>query len=83
MNVRQHTTTGDGGADERIEFFISTNGELQVTGRDTLDTEILRGVTWQVRSLDVSRIQAMVGQARYPPASSRTSAVKYSRMALA
>jgi hypothetical protein len=39
--MREDTTKGDRGADERVEFFVSADGELQVAGSDTLDFEIL------------------------------------------
>jgi hypothetical protein len=42
--MREDTTKGDRGADERVEFFVSADGELQVTRGDTLDFEILGGV---------------------------------------
>lgn len=40
----QNTTKGDGGANERVEFLIAADGELQVAGSDTLDLEVLGGV---------------------------------------
>ena len=42
--MRQHTTESDGGADQGIELLITTNGELKVAGRDTLDLKILGSV---------------------------------------
>ena len=42
--MREDTTKGDRGADERVEFFVSADRELQVAGGDTLDFEILGGV---------------------------------------
>ena len=44
IDVREDTTKGDRGADERVEFFVSADGELQVAGGDALDFEILRSV---------------------------------------
>jgi hypothetical protein len=44
VDMREDATKGDRGADECVEFFVSTDGELQVTGGDTLDFEILGGV---------------------------------------
>lgn len=40
----QDTTKCDGGADQGVELFVTTDGELQVAGRDTLDFEILGGI---------------------------------------
>jgi hypothetical protein len=42
--VGQDTTKGDGGADQGVEFFIATDGKLEVARRDSLDLEILGGV---------------------------------------
>lgn len=44
VNVRQHTTKGDCGADQGIELLVATNGKLQMAGRDALDLEVLCGV---------------------------------------
>lgn len=48
IDVREDTTKGDRGANERVEFFVSANGELQVAGSDTLDFQILCGVLEQL-----------------------------------
>lgn len=40
----QDTSESDGGADQGIELFISTDGELQVARSDTLDFEIFSGI---------------------------------------
>lgn len=47
MDVRDDTTTSNGGLDESIQFFITTNGELQVTGCNTLDLQVLAGISSQ------------------------------------
>ena len=44
VNVGNDTTTGNGGLDQGIEFFVTTNGELQVSRGDTLDLQVLAGV---------------------------------------
>ena len=41
----QHTAKSDGGADQGVQLFITTDSELQVTRGDTLDFEILCSVT--------------------------------------
>lgn len=46
---REDTSTGDGGADERIELLVTADGELKVTGGDTLDAKILGRVTYTVK----------------------------------
>ena len=40
----QDTAEGDGGSDQSVELLVAANGELKMTGRDTLDFEILGGV---------------------------------------
>lgn len=47
VDVWQNTTTGNDGAYERVELLITTNGELQMTRRDTLHFEILGRVSCQ------------------------------------
>ena len=42
--MRQDTAKSNCGTDQRVELFITTDGELQMTGRDTLDFEIFRSV---------------------------------------
>ena len=49
MDVWQHTTTGNRSANQRIQLLVTTDGELQVTGRDTLDAQVLRGVACQLK----------------------------------
>ena len=44
VDMWEDTTKGDRCADERIEFFVSADGELQVAGGNTLDFEILFGI---------------------------------------
>ena len=45
MDVWDNTTTCNGCFDERVEFFVTTDGELKVTRSDTLHFKILGGVT--------------------------------------
>jgi len=42
--MRQDTSKSDCSTDQGIEFFVTTDGELQVTGCDTFDFEIFGGV---------------------------------------
>ena len=51
MDVRDHTTAGNGGTDQGVKFLVSTDGEQQVTGRDTLHLEILAGVSGKLKHL--------------------------------
>lgn len=47
VDAGQNTTEGDGRADQGVQFLVTTDGELQVARGDTLDLEILGGVTSQ------------------------------------
>ena len=40
-----HTTSSNGGLDKSVQFFVTTNGKLQMTRSDTLHFQILAGVT--------------------------------------
>ncbi len=51
MDVRDHTTPGNCSFDECIEFFVTSNGKLQMTRRDSLHFEILASVTGQFKYL--------------------------------
>ena len=42
--MRQHTAKGDRRADQRVEFLVATDGQLQVAGRDALDFEVFGGI---------------------------------------
>lgn len=44
IDVRQHTTKRNGGADEGVELLVTADGQLQVARRDALDLEILGSV---------------------------------------
>ena len=58
MNVGNDTTTGDGGLDKGVELLISSDGELQMSGRDTLHLQVLRGVACQLQYLrGIHRLQ--------------------------
>ena len=45
MDVGDYTTSSNRSLDERVEFFVTTNSELQVTGSNALHAEVLRGIT--------------------------------------
>ena len=57
MDVRDDTAAGDGRLDEGVELLVATDGELQVTRRDTLDAQVLGGVA--------SQLEHLRGQARH------------------
>lgn len=49
MDVGNDTTTGNGRLDQGIKFFVTTNGQLQVSWRNTLDFEVLAGIAGQLQ----------------------------------
>lgn len=51
MHVGDDTTTSDGGLDKGVQLLITTDGELQVTGSDTLHLEILGSIAGQLQHL--------------------------------
>ena len=51
MDVGDHTTSGNGSTDEGVKLLVSTDGEQQVTGRDTLHLKILAGVSGKLQHL--------------------------------
>ena len=51
MDVRDDTTARDGGLDEGVELLVTTDGELKVARGDTLDLEVLGGVTGKLEDL--------------------------------
>jgi hypothetical protein len=79
VDVRQDTTKGDGGADEGIELFVTSDGQLEMARGDALDLEILGCVLWGRLMLQGSEFKE---EEKLTPASSRTSAVRYSRTAV-
>ena len=51
MDVGDNTTTGNSGLDEGVELLVATNGQLKVTGSDTLDLQVLGCVTGELKNL--------------------------------
>ena len=51
MDVRDHTTTSDGGLDQSVELFVTADSELQVTGSYSLHLEILASVSSELQNL--------------------------------
>lgn len=50
VDVGQNTTKGDGGADERVQFLVAADGQLQVARCDALDLEVLGRVASQLEN---------------------------------
>lgn len=57
VDAGQDTTEGDGGADEGVQLFVTTDGELQVTRGDTLDLQILSGVASKFQNFSSQVLQ--------------------------
>lgn len=75
----QDTTTRNGGFDQGVEFLISSDSKLQMAGGDALYAKILGCITLIVHSMRRGgKSMHRLGL----PASSNTSAVRYSRIAL-
>ena len=51
MDVRDNTSTSNGRLDQSIQLFISSNRELKMSGRNTLDFEILGRISCQLQNL--------------------------------
>ena len=51
VDVRDHTTAGDGGLDQRVELLVASDGEQQVSRSDSLDLEVLGRVTGELKHL--------------------------------
>jgi hypothetical protein len=51
VDVWQHTTERDGGADESVKLLVATNGELKVARRNTLHLEILGSIACELEDL--------------------------------
>ena len=57
MNVGDDSSTGDGGFDEAVKFFVTTNGKLKMAGRNALDFEILGGVAGKLKNFSGEVLQ--------------------------
>ena len=51
MDARDHTTTSDSSLDQSVEFFVTADSELQVTGSYSLHLEILASVASELQDL--------------------------------
>ena len=51
VDVRDDAAARDGRLDERVELLVTTDGELQVARRDTLDAQVLGRVTRELEHL--------------------------------
>ena len=51
VDVRDDTTAGDSRLDEGVELLVTSDGEQQVSRRDSLDLKILGGVAGKLEDL--------------------------------
>lgn len=51
MDVRDHAAASDGGLDEGVELFVTTDGELQVARSDALHLQVLARITRKLEHL--------------------------------
>ena len=78
MDKWQHTTACDRSSHQRIEFFVPPNRQLQVSRCDALYTKIFRRIAF---TNNISTLWRKPAERCRAPASSKTSAVRYSRIA--
>ena len=51
MDVWDNTTTSDGSFDESVKFLVTSDSKLQMSWGDSLDLEIFRSVTSELKDL--------------------------------
>ena len=51
VDVRDHTTARDGCLDQSVELLVTSDGQLQMSGGDSLHLEILGGVSGELQNL--------------------------------
>lgn len=51
MDVGDHTTTGNSGLNEAVEFFVTSNSELKMAGSNSLDLERAASVSCEFKNL--------------------------------
>ena len=49
VNVRDHTTSSNCSLDQSVQFFVTPDGQLQVAWCNTLDLQILAGISSQLQ----------------------------------
>jgi len=57
VDVGDDSSAGDRGLDQRVQLFVASDRELQVSGRDSLDLQVLRGVSCQFEHLSSKILQ--------------------------
>ena len=51
VDVRDDAAAGDGGLDEGVQLLVTSDGQLQVAGGDSLHLQVLRSVSGQLQNL--------------------------------
>lgn len=51
VDVRDNTTSSNGSLDESVELLVTSDGEQQVSGSDSLNLKILWGVSCKLKYL--------------------------------
>ena len=51
VDVGNDTTTGNGSLDKSVKFLVTADGQLQVTGCDTLNLQVLASVSVELENL--------------------------------
>ena len=53
MDVRDDAAAGDGGLDEGVQLLVTSDGQLQVAGGDSLHLQVLGSIAGQLKNLKV------------------------------
>ena len=51
VDVGDHTTAGDGGLDQGIQFLVTSDGQLQVSWCNSLHLQVLRSIACELEHL--------------------------------
>lgn len=51
MDVGDDTSASDGCLDQGVQLFVTSDGELEMSGCDSLDLEVLGGITSELQDL--------------------------------
>ena len=57
MDVGDDSTTSDGGLDQSVQLLVSPDGELEMSGGDSLHLQVLTGVAGQLEDLSREVLQ--------------------------
>ena len=57
MDVGDDSTASDGGLDQSVQLLVSPDGELEMSGGDSLHLQVLTGVAGQLEDLSSEVLQ--------------------------